>query len=170
MLETQTWQSSANPAAIREPWLSIDSPWLIVVTKRNVYSLFRINNTLDAVSYTVYFSTLDYAEWVLAELLSQDTQNKVALCTRRSLWTWKVLPFRLTSAPATCVTKAHSNICCLDYVFVFSSAFDNHVGILVEVLQGFQIAGLKLKQSKCEFFLKRGALLGTHGYLTRCLH
>ena len=48
-----------------------------------------------------YFSTLDLVSGYWQVPMSPDAQEKAIFATRGGLWKWKVLPFGLTSAPAT---------------------------------------------------------------------
>ena len=57
--------------------------------------------SLDALAGSRYFSTLDLVSGYWQVPLSKEAQEKTAFVTRSGLWQWKVLPFGLTSAPAT---------------------------------------------------------------------
>ena len=48
----------------------------------------------------------------------------------------------------------------LDDVLIFSDTFDTHLDHLNQVLQRFQMAGLKLKPSKCHFICQQVEYLG----------
>lgn len=56
---------------------------------------------MDAFSGSVYFSTLDLLSGYWQVHLDKEAQDKAAVVTKNGLWKWKVLPFELTSAPAT---------------------------------------------------------------------
>ena len=67
---------------------------------QDAYPLPRIDENLDALAGSKYFSTLDLTGgWQVP--LDADAQEKSAFTNCSGLWKWKVLPFRLTSAPAT---------------------------------------------------------------------
>jgi len=68
---------------------------------QDAYPLLRIDESLDALAGSKYFSTLDLLSRYWQFPLSPDAQEKAAFITRDGLWKWKVLPFGLTSAPAT---------------------------------------------------------------------
>lgn len=57
--------------------------------------------SLDALTGIEYFSTLDLTSGYWQVPLSPDSREKSAFATRSGLWRCKVLPFELTSAPAT---------------------------------------------------------------------
>jgi len=86
-----------------------DGSWMFCVdySKRNsvtiqdAYSFPRINEPLDALTGSKFCSILDLLSGYWLAPLSSDTQDKAAFITRDRLWKWKVLPFGLTSVPAT---------------------------------------------------------------------
>jgi hypothetical protein len=101
--------------------------------------------------------------------LDEEARERSAFITRSGLWQWKVLPFGLTSAPATfqrlmerVLQGLHwkTLLLYLDDVIVIAPDFQTHLQRLGEVLGRLQQAGLKLKPSKCELLRKRVQYLG----------
>ena len=86
-----------------------DSSWRFCVdyrqlntdTVQDAYPLPRIDESLDALAGSKFFSTLDLVSWYWQVPLDEDAQEKSAFATRSGMWKWRVLPFGLTSAPAT---------------------------------------------------------------------
>ncbi len=71
------------------------------VTRKDAYPLLWINDTLDALRGSQYFSTLDlYSGYWLVEMDQQDI-DKTVFVTRQGLFRFTVMPFRLCNAPAT---------------------------------------------------------------------
>jgi len=71
------------------------------VTIHDAYPLPRIDESLDALASSKFFSTLDLLSGYWQVPLSPEAQEKAVFIARDGLWKWKVLPFGLTSAPAT---------------------------------------------------------------------
>ena len=149
--------------------LCVDYRRLNSVTRKDAYPLPRIDDSLDALTGSAYFSTLDLLSGYWQVPLDADAQEKAAFVTRGGLWTWKVLPFGLTSAPATFerlmeqVLKGlqwKTLLLYLDDVIVYSPDIDTHLDRLAEVLDRFRAAGLKLKPAKCELLQPQVSYLG----------
>jgi len=114
------------------------------VNIQDAYPLPRINKSLDALAGNKYFSTLDLLSGYWQVPLSPDAQKKAAFITRDGLWKWKVLPFGLTSIPATfqrlmeqVLSGLHRKtlLIYLDDIIVISPDFQTHVGRLREVFE-----------------------------------
>lgn len=79
----------------------IDYRKLNNVTIKDAYPLPRIDDSLDQLSGTKYFSTLDLnAGYWQVEMADKD-RAKTAFVTRKGLYSFKVMPFGLCNAPAT---------------------------------------------------------------------
>ena len=96
-------------------------------------------------------------------------RRKLPFATRSGLWKWKVLPFGLTSAPATfqrlmekVLHGLHwkTLLLYLDDVIIIAPDFQTHLERLEEVLKRLQGAGLKLKPAKCELLREKVRYLG----------
>ena len=94
---------------------------------------------------------------------------KTAFCSKYGLHEFLFMPFGLTSAPATyqrlmelVLTGLQWSICLiyLDDVIIFGRNFEENIERLDVVLTWFGAAGLKLKPTKCLFFLDRVTFLG----------
>ena len=112
-------------------------------TVQDAYPLPRIDESLDALAGSKFFSTLDQVSGYWQVPLDEDAQEKAAFATRSGLWKWKVLPLGLTSAPATfqqlMVIVLHglhrkTLLLYLDDVIVIAPTFDSHLERLEEVL------------------------------------
>ncbi len=71
------------------------------MTRKDGYPLPWIDDTLDALHGSRYFSTLDlYSGYWQVEMDERDI-NKMAFVTRQGLFQFTVMPFGLCNAPAT---------------------------------------------------------------------
>ena len=149
--------------------LCVDYRKLNAVTKQDAYPLPRIDDSLDALSGSKLFSTLDMMSGYWQVPLSPEAQEKAAFITRNGLWRWKVLPFGLTSAPATfqrlmerVLQGLHwkTLLLYLDDIIVMSTDFQSHLSRLTEVFERLRQAGLKLKPSKCHLMQAQVKYLG----------
>lgn len=133
------------------------------------YSVFML--------YFYCFRTLDLISGYWLASFDKDAQEKSAFATRSGLWKQKVLPFGLTSTPATsqrliervvcsmdCIGKVRC--CTLDNIIVIALDVQQHTERLVKVFQRLQQARLKLKPIKRELLQKEVKYLGPSGVAT----
>lgn len=147
----------------------VDYRQLNAATTQDAYPLPRIDDSLDALSGSQLFSTLDLLAGYWQLPLDTDARQKSAFVTRNGLWKWHVLPFGLTSAPATFERlmervlrgfHCKSLLLYLDDIIVFSPDFKSHIHRLQLVFERLRAANLELKPSKCELFKKEVKYLG----------
>ena len=79
----------------------VDYQKLNAVMLPDAYPLSCLDKSLNALAGSQYFSTLDLTSGYWQVPLDADAQEKSTFATHCGLWKWKVLPFELTSAPAT---------------------------------------------------------------------
>ena len=138
----------------------VDYRRLNSITKLDVYPLPRIDDTLDLLAHTRYFSTLDLASGYWQVAMDPKSQEKTAFTTHAGLYEFRKMPFGLTNAPATfqrlmeAVLSGLSRNICLDYIddiLVIGRSFEEHMNHLSKVFDRLKEAGLKLKAQKCKF-------------------
>ena len=148
----------------------IDLHKLNARTIKDVYSLPRIDETLDCLGGSVIFTSLDlksgYWQVEMDEMSKQLTAFTVGPL---GFYECERMAFGLTNAPATfqrlmesCLGDLHLNwyIIYLDDIIVFSETPKEHIKRLRGVFSKLVQAGLKLKHKKCEFFKSRISYLG----------
>ena len=128
------------------------------VTRKDAYPLPRIDDMLDALQGSQYFSTLDlYSGYWQVKMDSKDI-DKTAFVTRQGLFRFTVMPFGLCNAPATferlmelVLSGLNWKICLiyLDDVIVYRGNFYDALDRLKTIWQHIREANLKLKPSKC---------------------
>ena len=139
------------------------------VTRKDAYPLPRIDSTLDTLSGSQWFSTLDLVSGYWQVEIDEKDQPKTAFCTTEGLYEFKVMPFGLCNAPATfqrlmdLVLAGLQWSHCLVYiddVIILGRDYDDHLQNLQVVFERLLQAGLKLKPSKCAFFQQQVQYLG----------
>jgi len=86
----------------------IDYRALNSVTKPDPFPLPRIDDLLNQLGKSQYFSTLDLAAGYWQIKVDKESKEKTAFTTQQGLFEFKVMPFGLTNAPAMFQTYAES--------------------------------------------------------------
>jgi len=165
---------SSNIVLVRKPdgtlRFCIDLRKLNSRTIRDAYYLPRIEETLNTLTGTKYYSTLDLqsAFWQV-EIEESDKEKTAFSAGPFGHFECNRLPFGCTNSPATfqrlmseVMGDLHLKECVvyLDDIIVFSSTIEEHLERLRHVFQKLRDAGLKLKPSKCKFFQEKVKVLG----------
>ena len=139
------------------------------VTVKDAYPLPRIDESLDQLAGSKWFSCLDLSAGYWQVEVEPGDKQKTAFTTRRGLYEYNVMPFGLCNAPATferlmetVLSGLHWQVCLiyLDDIIIFGRTFNEMISNLDTVLQRFVKSGLKLKPSKCQLFCKEVEFLG----------
>ncbi|GFV85105.1 retrovirus-related Pol polyprotein from transposon 297 [Trichonephila clavipes] len=149
----------------------VDYRKLKSVTKKDVYPMPRIDDTLDCLKGAKFFSSMDLRSGYWQIEIDEADREKAAFITPEGLYEFKVMPFGLCNAPAT-FERMMDNLlrnfkwtmclCYLDDIIVFSETFEDHLIRLRLVLKCLQEAGLKLNSKKCLFAAQEVKILGHH--------
>ena len=151
----------------------IDYRELNAVTKPDTFPLPRIDDLLDQLGASRYFSTLDLASGYRQIRMNPESVEKTAFVMPQGLYEFRVMPFGLTNAPGVFQrlmerVLARLNpedgpdfvVVYIDDVLVFSRTLEEHLEHLRCVIQRIQEAGLKLKPTKCHFIRTEVEYLG----------
>ena len=151
----------------------VDYRGLNAVTRADSYPLPRIEDLLDQLGKSTYFSSIDLASGFWQIRMHPDSQEKTAFTTLQGLFEFRVMPFGLTNAPAVfqrlmqqVVTPLNPRAgpdfvsVYIDDILVFSSNLEKHLEHLRIVFKKLAEVGLKLKPSKCRFAQKELEYLG----------
>ncbi|UYV77154.1 hypothetical protein LAZ67_14003459 [Cordylochernes scorpioides] len=147
----------------------VDYRRLNKITKKDVYPLPRIDDALDSLAGSSYFSTMDLRSGYWQIEVDEKDREKTAFITPDGLYEFQVMPFGLCNAPATFERmidsvlgslKWNMCLCYLDDIVVYAPTFEEHLRRLQLVLSCIQKAGLSLNHKKCFFGSRRIKILG----------
>ena len=139
-------------------------------TIKDAYSLPRIDETLDSLQGSQWFSSLDLKSGYWQVEMDEESKPLTAFTVGPlGFYECERMPFGLTNAPATfqrlmetCLGDLNLHWCIiyLDDIVIFSKDLASHLERLKAVFRKLEEAGLKLKPSKCELFQRQLAYLG----------
>ncbi|XP_060564385.1 uncharacterized protein LOC132723637 [Ruditapes philippinarum] len=139
-------------------------------TVKDSQPLPRIDDTLDALSGSAWFSTLDCKSGFWQVGMSEKDKHKTAFSVQGfGLWQFTVMPFGLCNAPATFERLMERVLAgltwkqCLVYlddIIAYSKTFEDHLTSLDEIFGRMSEANLKLSPEKCVLFQKQVNFLG----------
>ena len=149
--------------------MCIDYRALNKITIKNKYPLPRIDDMLDRVGGSKYFSKIDLRSGYHQIKIAEEDIYKTAFRTRYGHFEFKVMPFGLTNAPATFQSMMNNLFqeyidkfvsIYIDDILVFSKSKEEHLEHLKIVLDILRDAKLYGKMSKSEFFKTEMEFLG----------
>ncbi|UYV69423.1 hypothetical protein LAZ67_6003537 [Cordylochernes scorpioides] len=145
MIETKIIRPSSSPWAslvilVRKKDGSlrfcVDYRRLNKITKKDVYPLPRIDDALDTLSGSRYFSTMDMRSGYWQIEVDDKDREKTAFITPDGLYEFNIMPFGLCNAPVTFERmidnvlrglKWDMCLCYLDDIVVYGSTFKEHL-------------------------------------------
>jgi len=147
----------------------IDYRGLNSITEQDAYPMPRIDELIDQLHGTMWFTALDARSAYWTVDVSPDDRPKTAFSDGHRLFQFRKLPFGLATAPSTfqravnCVLSSvlgRHTIAYLDDVVVHSNNFDDHLRHLDETLSLLLKAGFRLNRKKCVFATDTFKFLG----------
>ena len=148
----------------------IDFRKLNARTIKDAYSLPRIEETIDSLAGSKYFSKLDLRSGYWQVEIKEEDKHKTAFTVGPlGFYECNRMAFGLTNAPASfqrlmerCMGDLNLKECLiyLDDIIIFSKTFDEHIKRLEDCFERLKQHGLKLKGSKCEFLQRETQYLG----------
>ena len=174
MLDQGVIQPSSSPIVLvakkdGSTRFCVDYRKLNMITKPDVFPLPRIDDSLDLLAGTRFFSTLDLASGYWQVGMEANSREKTAFTTQEGLFEFTVMPFGLCNAPAmfqrlmeNVLTGLAREKCViyLDDILVIGKTFEEHLSNLREVFVRLSRAGLQLKPSKCKLLHREVQFLG----------
>jgi hypothetical protein len=149
--------------------MCIDYQNLNAVTVKNKYPLPRIDDLLDQLKDTKFFSKIDLRSGYHQMKIRPDDIPKTAFVTRYGQYEFTVVSFGLTNAPAyfmNMMNKVFMDeldkfvVVFIDDILIYSATVEEHEQHLRVVLEKLRQNQLYAKFSKCDFWLEEVAFLG----------
>jgi hypothetical protein len=147
----------------------VDYRKLNEVMHKDAYPLPCIDDTLNILAGSQWFSTLDLLSGYWQVEVADKDRPKTAFYTTVGLFEFKDMPFGLCNAPSTLQRLMDLVLAglqwshCLVYiddVVILGRSFEEHLQHLQQVFDRLQQAGLKLKPRKCHFLQRKVDYLG----------
>lgn len=147
----------------------IDYRKLNEVTVDDKFPIPQIEDILDNLGKSTYFTTLDLKSGFHQIEMDENSRQKTAFSTDLGHYEFLRMPFGLKNAPATFQRAMNSilgeligTVCYvyLDDVIVFGRSLKEHITNLGKVLEKLENANLKIQLDKCEFLKKNCEFLG----------
>ena len=149
-------------------------------TIKDAYSLPHVDETLDSLQGSQWFSSLNLKSGYWQVMMDEESKPLTAFTVGLLGFNeWDRMPFRLTNAPATfqqlmetCLGDLKLNWCIiyLNDIVIFSKDPGSHLVRLEALFQKLKQARLKLKPSKCKLFSRKitylGHIVSTQGVVT----
>ena len=144
----------------------VDFRRLNEVTVKQVFPIPRMDEILDQLGRSRYFSTLDLASGYHQVEVDERDREKTAFSTAFGHYEFTRMPFGLTGAPATfqrLMNHVLTGLECfvyLDDIVVYGGNLSEHEARLCRVLQRLRESNLKVKTEKCNFLRREIIYLG----------
>jgi len=147
----------------------VDYKKLNDIIVKNRFPMSLIDEILDELAGTTYFTKLDMRSGYHQVRMKQEDEFKTAFKTHQGHYQFKVMPFGLTNAPATfqCIMNEilapflrKFVMVFLDDILIYSPDFETHIHHLTLVLDKLRENQLFMKASKCSFAQTKLEYLG----------
>ena len=139
-------------------------------TQLDAYPIPLIDDCLQMCRGAKWITTIDIKDAYHHIPMAEDSRQYTAFATSKGLFEWNVMPFGLYNAPATFQRHVdniltpfvgRSVAAYFDDVIIYSSGtLEEHMKIVVEVLQTLSKNKLQASSKKCKFAMKEVKILG----------
>lgn len=159
----------ADASGKRKIRVVIDYRKLNEKTVNDKFPIPQIEEILDSLGKSVYFTTLDLKSGFHQIQMDPKHQQKTAFSTTQGHFEFTRMPFGLKNAPATFQRAMNyilgdyiGHICYvyLDDIIIIGYNLNNHLENIEKVLKRLSDFNLKIQLDKCEFLKKETEFLG----------
>jgi len=149
--------------------LCLDFRSLNKITERKAFPMPNIEEMLDSLKGSKFFSTIDLGSAYYQIELEPESQEKTAFSTRKGQFCFNRMPFGIAAAPATfqkLMTMVLGDllwkvaVVYLDDILIFADTKEEHLKRIEMVLERIKYAGLKVNPEKCLFLKIETKFLG----------
>ena len=150
--------------------LCVDYRKLNAITKKDVYPLPLIDETISRLAENKWYTKLDIRQaFHKLRMRTEEDENLTTFATRLGNYKYRVLPFGLCGGPATFQRFMNSNFIdmlgsflsiYLDDILIASKTKKEHKEHIEQVLYRLREVGLQADIKKCEFYQKEVKYLG----------
>ena len=143
--------------------MCIDYRMLNQQTRSDAFPLPRIDESLQRLDGCVIFSKLDLRDGYHQIPMAPGDRHKTAFTCRYGTYQFTVMPFGLSTAPATFQRMMNrvffelldeGVLCYLDDLLIYSKSIQQHKQTLRKVFSILAKYKLHIKESKCHLFLE----------------
>ena len=140
--------------------LCLDFRSLNKITERQIFPMPNIEQMLDSLNGSTYFSTIDLGSAYYQVKLTEKSQEKTAFSTRTGQYCFNRMPFGIAAAPATFQKLMNmvlgnalwkTAVVYLDDILIFSKTREEHMIRVNDILSRIKNAGLRVNPEKCIF-------------------
>ena len=139
------------------------------LTKKDVYPLLLIAETMARLKKAVIFTKIDIRQAFHKLRMAIESKDATTFASRFGAYKWKVMPFGLTSGPASwqhfindLLWEYLNDFCTayLDDILIYSTSIKEHRQHVRKVLTKLREAGIPADVDKCEFHVTETKYLG----------
>jgi hypothetical protein len=147
----------------------VDFRQLNAITVKNRYPLPVIDELLDELSGSIWFTSLDLRVGYHQIRMRPEDEHKTAFKTHQGHYEFKVMAYGLTGAPATFQGLMNTILqpllrrgvlVFIDDILIYSKDLQSHLALLRQVFLILTQHQLKIKRSKCKFLQPQLVYLG----------
>ncbi|GBM21042.1 Retrovirus-related Pol polyprotein from transposon 297 [Araneus ventricosus] len=115
----------------------VDYRKLNEITKKDSYPLPRIDDTLDALNGSQWFTTLDLKSGYWQVEIRPEDREKTAFTTGQGLWQFKIMPFGLRNETVLRGLSSEACLVYLDDIIIVGRTFEEHLNNLRKIDKDF---------------------------------